>query len=142
MGKSRVLFLCTGNSARSQMAETFLRHYGSEEFEAYSAGFEPQAVNPFTKLVMEEKGISMDGQYSKDLREYMGKLHFSYVITVCSNAEARCPAIFPGAAAILHWPFEDPAAAQGTDAEKLAKFRDIRDQIESHIKKWLQVIAD
>lgn len=140
MDKLKVLFLCTGNSARSQMAEALLRHYGGEQFDTYSAGFEPQGINPYTLLVMEEKGISMEGQYSKEIREYMGKMHFSHVITVCSNAEARCPAIFPGAGKMLHWKFDDPAAAEGTDQEKLSKFREIRNQIEESIKIWLQNI--
>ena len=105
MSKPRVLFLCIGNSARSQMAEAFLRRYSDDQFEAYSAGFEPQDINPFTILVMEEKGLSLERHYSKDIREYLGKMHFSYVITVCSNAENRCPTIFPGTGTILHWTF-------------------------------------
>ena len=95
--KTRVLFLCTGNSARSQMAEAFLRLHGGDRFEAHSAGLEPKGINPYTRRVLAEVGIDMAGQTSKDLTVYLGKTHFGYLITVCSNAEARCP-IFPGVA--------------------------------------------
>ena len=137
MDKNRVLFLCTGNSARSQMAEAFLRHYAGDRFEAYSAGLEPKGINPFTVRVMEEIGIPLTGQYSKDVREYMGQLHFGYLITVCANAEERCPTTFPGVGQRLHWAFDDPAAVEGTDEDKLAKFREVRDQIDRRIREWL-----
>jgi arsenate reductase len=100
--KTRVLFLCTGNSARSQMAEAFLRYYAGDRFEAYSAGLEPKGMNPLTIRAMEEIGIPLTGQYSKDVREYMGKVHFGYLITVCANAEERCPTTFPGVGQRLH----------------------------------------
>ncbi len=138
MKKQRVLFLCTGNSARSQMAEAFLRHYGGHRFESFSAGLEPQGINPYTRQVMEEIGIGLHGQRSKNVDEYLGKMHFNYLITVCSNAEARCPAVFPGAGKLLHWYFDDPAAATGTVEEKLARFREIRDQISRKIREWLE----
>ncbi len=134
--KTRVLFLCTGNSARSQMAEAFLRYYANDRFEAFSAGLEPGGINPLTIQVMREKGINMDGQYSKSLDQFIGKLSFSYLITVCDNAEQRCP-IFPGMGARLHWSLKDPAAFQGTEAEKLDKFRLVRDQIEELVKTWI-----
>lgn len=134
--KTRVLFLCTGNSARSQMAEAFLRKHGGDRFEAYSAGLEPKGINPYTRRVLAEVGIDMTGQSSKDLSTYLGKLHFGYLITVCSNAEERCP-VFPGMGIRLHWPFEDPAAVEGSDEEKLAAFRKVRDQIETRILEWL-----
>jgi arsenate reductase len=140
--KTRVLFLCTGNSARSQMAEAFLRKYGGEHFEAYSAGLEPKGLNPFTVRVMEEVGIPLTGQYSKDVRGYMGKLHFGYLITVCANAEERCPTTFPGVSQRLHWAFDDPAAAEGSDEERLAKFRAVRDQIDRRIRAWLAEHAE
>lgn len=136
VAKTKVLFLCTGNSARSQMAEAFLRKHGGDRFEAYSAGLEPKGINPYTRRVLEEVGIDMAGQTSKDLSTYLGKLHFGYLITVCSNAEERCP-VFPGIGIRLHWPFEDPAAVEGSDDEKLAKFRQVRDQIEARILQWL-----
>jgi len=136
--KAKVLFLCTGNSARSQMAEAFLRKYGGDEFEAYSAGLEPKGINPYTERVMEEVGVGLSGQYSKDIREYMGKVHFAYVITLCDNAEANCPTTFPGISQRLHWSFEDPVAFVGSEDEKLAKFREVRDRIEQRIKEWLE----
>jgi arsenate reductase len=136
MNKPKVLFLCTGNSARSQMAEAFLRKYGGERFDAFSAGLEPSLINPLTVQVMEEAGVDMSVHYSKGLGQYLGKVHFGYLITVCSRAEEKCP-IFPGMGARLHWPFEDPAAFQGAPEEKLAKFRQVRDQIETAVKDWL-----
>ena len=139
MTKTKVLFLCTGNSARSQMAEAFLRKYGGNEFEAYSAGVEPKGINPHTERVMEEVGISLSGQHSKQVKEYMGKIHFGYLITVCDEAEKNCPTTFPGIGQRLHWSFEDPAAFIGSEDEKLAKFREVRDQIEQRIKAWLAV---
>ena len=137
MSKIKVLFLCTGNSARSQMAEAFLRKYGGERFEVYSAGLEPKGINPYTERVMEEVGVSLSGQYSKHVKEYMGKVHFGYLITMCDEAEETCPTTFPGIGQRLHWPFEDPSAFTGSEDEKLAKFREVRDQIEQRIKAWL-----
>ena len=137
MIKAKVLFLCTGNSARSQMAEAFLRKYGGDEFEAYSAGLEPKGITPYTERVMKEIGISLSGQRSKHVEEYMGKVHFGHLIIVCDEAERNCPATFPGLGRRLHWSFEDPAAFVGSDDEKLAKFREVRDQIERRIKAWL-----
>jgi arsenate reductase len=133
----RVLFLCTGNSARSQMAEAFLRKYGGEQFEAYSAGLEPKGLNPFTIRVMQEAGIDVSGQKSKGVGTYLGKVLFQYLITVCDDAEKNCPSTWPGISKREHWSFDDPAAFEGTDEEKLAKFRQIRDQIEGRIKAWI-----
>ena len=137
MIKAKVLFLCTGNSARSQMAEAFLRKYGADRFEAYSAGLEPKGIHPNTERAMEEVGVSLSGQYSKHVREYMGKIHFGYLITLCDEAEESCPTTFPGIGQRLYWPFEDPSAFTGSEDEKLAKFREVRNQIEQHIKTWL-----
>jgi arsenate reductase len=137
MRKGKVLFLCTGNSARSQMAEAFLRKYAGDRFEVFSAGLEPSVVNPYTIRVMNEVGVDMRGHRSKNLIEYMGKMHFGYLITVCDRAEKKCP-IFPGMGVRLHWSFEDPASASGSDAQKLAKFRQVRDQIGLKIFEWLQ----
>ncbi len=136
MSKTRVLFLCTGNSCRSQMAEAFLRKHAGDQFEVYSGGMEPKPIHPLTIRVMEEAGIDMSGQYSKPLAQFMGRVHFGYLITVCTDAEDKCP-IFPGMGIRLHWPFEDPAAFQGTEEEKLAKFRQTRDQIEKKVLAWL-----
>ncbi|MFX0070909.1 MAG: arsenate reductase ArsC [Candidatus Hermodarchaeota archaeon] len=137
MSKLKVIILCTGNSARSQMAEAFLRRYANDHFEVYSAGFVPKEINPFTIKVMEELGYDLSEHYSKALKEYLGKVHFGIVITVCSNAEKLCP-IIPGVSTRLYWPFEDPAAFIGTEEEKLAKFREVRDKIEEKVKSWLK----
>ena len=133
----RVLFLCTGNSARSQMAEAFLRKYGGDAFEAYSAGLEPKGLNPLTVRVMQEVGLDVSGQKSKGVGEYLGKVLFQYLITVCDDAEKNCPSTLPGISKREHWSFEDPAAFEGADEAKLAKFREIRDQIEARIKEWV-----
>ncbi len=135
----RVLFLCTGNSARSQMAEALLRRHAGARFEAYSAGIEPGEVNPLTIRVLGEIGIDASTHWAKSVELFRGKMHFDFVITVCSNAEARCP-VFPGTAVRLHWPFEDPSAANGSEEERLARFRAVRDQIETRIVNWLQNI--
>ena len=135
---SNVLFLCTGNSARSQMAEALLRHHAGDQFQVFSAGLEPKGMNPYTVRVMEEIGVSLAGQYAKGVEVYMGKKFFAYMITVCADAEAKCPAIFPGVLQRLHWGFEDPAAFVGTDEEKLQKFREVRDQIDVKIRAWLK----
>jgi arsenate reductase (thioredoxin) len=135
---TRVLFLCTGNSARSQMAEAFLRKYADDQFEAHSAGLDPKGVNPFTIQVMQEVGIDISDNTSKGVDIYLGKVLFQYLITVCDDADKNCPTVWPGVNQRMHWSFEDPAAFEGTDGEKLAKFRDIRDQIELRIKTWLE----
>jgi arsenate reductase len=137
MIKTRVLFLCTGNSARSQMAEAFLRKYAGDRFEAYSAGLERTEINPFTIRVMEEAGISLEDHASNSLDDYMGKLHFGYLITVCEKAEKRCASVFPGMGKRIHVAFDDPAAFLGSEEDKLDKFREIRDKIKYWIKEWL-----
>lgn len=136
MNKTRVLFLCTGNSARSQMAEAFLRKYAGEKFEVYSGGLDAKGINPYTIKVMDEIGLDISNQKSTPLKKYLGKVHFGYLITVCANAEANCP-IFPGISKRLYWGFEDPAAFEGSDQDKIAKFREIRDKMEVKIKDWL-----
>jgi arsenate reductase len=137
MDRQRVLFLCTGNSARSQMAEAFLRKYGGEHFEAFSAGLEPKAINPLTIQVMSEAGVDVSGQRSKGINEFLGKALFQYLITVCDDAEKNCPTVWPGVNQRLHWSFEDPAKFEGTDGQKLAKFRQVRDLIDAKVKAWL-----
>ncbi len=136
MNKPRVLFLCTGNSARSQMAEAFLRRFAGDEFEVYSAGLEPRRMNPDTIRVMNEIGYDLDGQYSKGVDQYLGKLLFQYLITVCDDADKNCPTVWTGGCHRMHWSFEDPAAVEGSEAEKLAKFREVRDQIEAMVQSW------
>lgn len=135
--KQRILFLCTGNSARSQMAEAFLRRYGVDKFEAYSAGLEPKGINPLTIKVMQEIGIDLSGQRSKGVREFLGSIFIHQLITVCDNAEKNCPTTWPGVVKKIHWSFEDPAACEGSDDEKLAKFREVRDQIEQKVRGWI-----
>ncbi len=122
-----VLFLCTGNSARSQMAEGYLRHVAGDRFEVLSAGIQPKGLNPLATEAMAEIGIDISGQASKDVATLLGQ-HISYVVTVCDNAKERCP-IFPGASTFIHWSLEDPAAAEGTHEERLAVFRRVRDEI-------------
>jgi arsenate reductase len=119
------------------MAEAFLRKYAGNQFEVYSAGFDPKPINPLTVRVMKEAGLDLSFHYSKSLKQYLGKTHFGVVITVCVNAEEKCPTI-PGVSTRLYWPFEDPAKVQGTEEEKLAKFREVRDQIDQKIKSWLK----
>ncbi len=137
MSIQRVLFLCTGNSARSQMAEAFLRKYANNRFEAQSAGLEPKDLNPLTVVVMKEIGIDVSGQKSKGVDVYLGKVLFQYLITVCDDAEKNCPTTWPGVNKRLHWSFEDPAKFEGTEEEKLIKFREVRDLIEKKIKSWV-----
>ena len=135
---TRILFLCTGNSARSQMAEAFVRKYAGDHFEAHSAGLEPKGVNPFTIQVMREVGVDISNQTSKGIETYLGKVLFQYLVTVCDDAEKNCPTVWPGVNQRMHWSFEDPAAIEGTDETRLAKFREIRDQIDGRIQAWLK----
>ena len=136
VGLTKVLFLCTGNSASSQMAEALLRRYAGDRFEVHSAGLEPKGVHPLTVRVMSELGIDMAGQRAKDVSEYVGRIQFDYVVTVCSHAEGRCP-VFPAVTARLHWPFDDPAALSGAEVKRLRKFREVRDHIDARIRVWL-----
>src|SRR6185295_3636648 len=119
--KKRVLILCTGNSARSQMAEGLLRHLAGERFEVESAGVEPSHVRPQAIEAMREAGIDISHQRSKSVDEFAGQ-EFDYVITVCDNARERCP-VFPGKTKRIHWSFDDPATAEGDDEMRLAVFR-------------------
>jgi arsenate reductase (thioredoxin) len=135
---TKVLFLCTGNSARSQMAEAFLRKYGQDRFDPFSAGLEPKEINPLTVHVMEEIGFDMSGHHSKGIGGFLGKEHFEYLVTVCHAAEQNCPRVWPGVNQRLHWSIEDPAAFEGTQEEKLAKFRQVRDLIQEKVLSWLK----
>jgi arsenate reductase len=122
------------------MAEAFLNKYASERFEAHSAGLEPKGINPLTIKVMNEVGVDMSTHTSKGVDTYLGKVLFQYLVTVCDNAEKNCPTVWPGVNHRLHWSFEDPAAFDGTDNEKLEKFRQVRDQIEQKVKTWIENI--
>ncbi len=139
--KQIVLFLCTHNAARSQMAEALLRHRAGDRFDAYSAGLEPTAVHPFAEQVMNEIGLSLDGHLSKNVSEYLGKLPVDYAVTLCHDVEARCPRLWPFVLrGVLPWPFEDPSAATGSVEGRLEVFRRVRDAIDARIKQWVAEI--
>jgi arsenate reductase len=136
MTKPKTLFLCTGNSARSQMAEGLLRALAGEQFEVFSAGTEPKGrILPEVQEAMREIGIDLSGQWSKSVMEYLGKVHFAYVITVCADAEENCPAVFLNMGMHEHWPFDDPAKAD--EESRLTRTRAVRDQIEARLRLWL-----
>jgi len=137
MTKNKLLFLCTGNSCRSQMAEAFMRAYGGERFAVYSAGTQPTEINPWTYRAMAELGFDLAGHYSKNVEEYRGVVDFDTVITVCGEANEHCPVYLGRANQRLHWGFEDPAKFVGSDEETLAKFRQVRDAISARVKDWL-----
>jgi arsenate reductase len=134
MTKKRVLILCTGNSARSQMAEGLLRHDSGERFEVESAGTNPSQVRPEAVEVMREVGIDISGHRSKHVDEFAGQ-RFDYVITVCDNAKESCP-IFPGSTTTIHRNFEDPAALHGTEQQRLALFRRVRDEVRQYLRDF------
>jgi arsenate reductase len=134
----RVLFICVHNSARSQMAEAYLKKFAGDRFEPESAGLEPGTLNPLVVEVMKEEGIDLSGKQTNSVFEFYreGRL-YSYVITVCSKeAEERCP-IFPGVNRRLHWPFDDPSKFEGSEEQKLEKTRLVRDQIKEKIKEFI-----
>ncbi len=133
--KQRVLFICTHNSARSQMAEGLLRYLADDRFEAFSAGTEATQVRPLAIKAMSELGIDISGQTSKTLERYLNE-PFALVITVCDTAAEACP-VFPGAVQRLHWSFEDPAKATGSEDEQLAVYRRVRDEIRTHVEREL-----
>jgi len=138
MIKKRVMFICIHNSGRSQIGEAILRKLAGDRFEVHSAGIEAGKLNPLVVKSMEEIGISMEGHYAKKALEYIDRgEHFDYVITVCDETNAeRCP-MFPGKHVRIHWGFPDPSALTGTDEEKLAGIRPIRDAIAAKVKEWL-----
>ena len=133
--KKTVLFLCTGNSCRSQMAEGLLRHLAGDRFEAASAGTHPAGLNPGAVAVMQEIGINISSHRSKQVDEYKDA-RFDYVITVCDRAKETCP-IFPASSVQLHWSFEDPAGAVGTIEERQTVFRRVRDEIAERIRPFI-----
>ena len=132
-----VLFLCTGNSCRSQMAEGWLRHLAGDRFRAFSAGLEPGIVHPLAIEAMREIGVDISGQRSKDVASLLGR-HFSHIITVCDRAQQNCP-IFPGASLREHWPIEDPAAAEGLHDERMLVFRKVRDEIGERVHNFIEL---
>ncbi|HLG61247.1 MAG TPA: arsenate reductase ArsC [Ktedonosporobacter sp.] len=136
----RILILCTGNSARSQMAEGLLRELSHATIDVQSAGTAPSRVNPLAVQAMAERGIDISHHRSKHLNEFL-KTPFDVVITVCDQAAEACP-VFPGKAERIHWSFSDPAAAQGTTEEQLAAFRKTRNALEEHLRAWLEERKD
>jgi len=138
MAKPIVLILCTGNSARSQMAEGLLRAKAGDRFEVESAGTQPAPrVHPFAIEVMREIGIDIRAARPKDMSEFLGRAPVRHVIIVCNDAAGRCPSGWPGALSRVHWPVEDPAAFHGDQGAMLAKFREIRDEISNRLEQWL-----
>lgn len=131
--KKKVLFICTHNSARSQMAEGLLRAMYSGRFEAFSAGTQPAGVNPFTVKAMAELGIDISSHRSKSVKDFL-EMEFDYVITVCDHAKETCP-VFLGGKEYIHKSFEDPSGIEGTEGEKMAAFRRVRDEIAAWLKK-------
>ena len=136
MQKPNVLFLCTGNSARSQLAEGLLRALAGDHFEVFSAGTEPKGrILPEVQEAMREIGVDISSQWSKSVTEYLGKKIFAHVITVCADAEENCPAVFLGMGTHEHWPFDDPAKAD--DESRLDLTRRVRDEIATSLRTWL-----
>ncbi len=133
----RVLFVCTGNSARSVMAEALLRHHGGDRFEVFSAGTEPKGVNPLTLRILAEAGVDASFARSKSVTEFLGQ-PFDYVVTVCDQARQTCP-VFPGVHESLHWGYEDPAAAEGTEEQRLAVFCKVFIQMSERVLQFATV---
>jgi len=138
MGNPVVLILCTGNSARSQMAEGLLREKAGHLFDVQSAGTEPAAVvNPLAIEAMREVGIDISGARPKDLGIFLGKSPVRHLIIVCHDADGRCPTVWPGVISRVHWPVEDPAAFRGESQAALRKFIEIRDELSGRLDGWL-----
>jgi arsenate reductase (thioredoxin) len=139
MNKPKIIFLCKGNSARSQMAEGLLRALAGEQFEVFSAGTNPMgSILPEVQEVMREVGIDISQQWSKSVTEYLGKVNFGYVITVCADVEENCPAVFLSMGTHEHWPFDDPAKFTGDNESRLASTRRVCNQIEERLRLWLK----
>jgi arsenate reductase (thioredoxin) len=139
--KPVVLFLCTGNSCRSQMAEALLRHHAGDRFEACSAGLDPKPIHPMTLRVLNEIGVNTEGLRPKSASLFLGKVSVNHAVFVCEKAQDKCPRVYPFALESLYWPFEDPAPFEGTEEEVAAKFRQVRDQIDTRIRLWLAAHA-
>lgn len=137
LSRKRVLFLCVGNSCRSQMAEALLRKHAADRFVVFSAGLEPSVIHPYAIRVLNEIGIDTSEQYSKSVTKYLNALPFDYIITVCDDAREQCP-IFPGSGERIHWTFEDPARFISSEEQQIAKFREVRDLIDTQIRSWLK----
>jgi arsenate reductase len=138
--KPRVLFVCTHNAARSQMAEALLRHDAGERFEVLSAGVAPTEVHPLTRQVLTDIGLDPSGLHAKNLDDFFARGSIAYAIIVCDQAEELCPRLYPFALQTLHWPFDDPTQAEGSTEERLRTFRTVRDQIERRLRAWLDTL--
>ena len=135
--KTRVIFLCCHNSVTSQMAEAFLRKYGGNEFEVYSAGLQPREIDPLTIKVMEEVGIGLADHCSEPLRKYWGKMLYDCLVIMCKKADEEC-FLFPGVTYRVFWPFEDPGTNEMQQETRIEAFRSARDRIEQRIREWLR----
>jgi arsenate reductase len=138
--RMRVLFVCTGNSARSQIAEALLGRIGGDHFAVFSAGTEPKGVSPFTVRILNDAGIDWSTARSKSVQEFLGQ-EFDHVITVCDSARQTCP-VFPGTHARLHWDLEDPAEVAGSDEQKLAAFRHTYDEVDRRIRAFVEMALE
>ncbi len=141
MSNPNILVLCTGNSCRSQMAEGYLRHFAADRLNAFSAGTEPKEfVHPLAVDVMKEDGVDITSHRPKHVEEFLGRMLVRQLIVVCHDASESCPRIIPGLSEKLDWPFDDPAAFEGTPAATLDEFRRVRDEIKSKIRAWLESV--
>lgn len=135
--KPKVLFLSTTDAARGPMARAYVEHLAGDRYQVFSAGLAPSGVHPLTRQVLREDDIEILDYQSSNVGEYLGKVHFGYIITVCSHAEASCPRAFMGISHRIYWDTEDPNKFVGTDEETLTKFREARDHVKAHVKAWL-----
>ncbi|MFW9970227.1 MAG: arsenate reductase ArsC [Candidatus Odinarchaeota archaeon] len=135
--KKNIIFICSHNDIRSQIAEAFLRNYASNTFNVFSAGFQIHTISPLTYKVMKEVGLNLRNHHPKLLKEFLRKYHFVIAISFCGKGEVLCP-IFPGITTQLFWDIEDPSTFQGSKQEKLEKFREIRNKIEANVKQFLR----
>ena len=139
--RPRVLFLCTHNAARSQIAEAFLHHYAGDRFEA-RARTQPTQVHPLTREVLTETGLDPSRLRAKSLDAFLGRVRIHYAIIVCDEAEEHCPRLYPFALQTLYWPFDDPTQVAGSRQECLRTFRNVRDQIAHQVWVWLDTRKD
>ncbi len=135
--KLSVLFVCSHNSARSQMAEGWLRHLAGDDLDVYSAGVNPGTLNPLAVRAMNEVGVNIADHKAEGVDTYLGKIIVDYLVIVCDKASQTCPRVWPGLRERMFWPFDDPSSAQGSDEEKLEVFRRVRDEIKAKIENWL-----
>jgi arsenate reductase (thioredoxin) len=141
MIRPKVLFLCTANSARSQMAEGLLRKLAGDRFEVFSAGTAPTALHPLAVRAMAEVGVDLVGHYAKSVTEFLGRMNPAYVIFVCEDARRTCPTTFPAVGATeLAWPVDDPVETQGDEEARLLAFRKARDELTARIEAWLRTL--